>query len=123
MAGLGAICFAGLLTVGCRLRFPAGSKASYTNLGYIALGEVITAAAGQRYEDHVRENILRPLGMARTDFTYRPDMRADAATGYQSRFSPTTPLFRRLLPSGIIAGNQGRFLSFKPFCVDGPAYD
>jgi CubicO group peptidase (beta-lactamase class C family) len=105
-----------------KLRFPAGSKASYTNLGYIALGEVITAAAGQRYEDHVRESILRPLGMTRTDFTYRPDMRADAATGYQSRFSPMTPLFRRLLPSGIIAGNQGRFLSFKPFCVDGPAY-
>ena len=111
-----------LLARHSKLRFPAGSKASYTNLGYIALGEVITAAAGQRYEEYVREHILRPLGMTRTDFAYRPDMRSDAATGYQSRLNPLTPLFRRMLPSGVVAGNQGRFLAFHHFCVDGPAY-
>ena len=105
-----------------KLRFPAGTKASYSNLGYIALGEVISAAAGQRYEDHVREHILQPLAMTRTDFVYREDMTTDAATGYQSRRSPMTPLFRLLLPKGITAGNQGRFLSFHRFCVDGPAY-
>jgi len=105
-----------------KLRFPAGSKASYSNLGYIALGEVISAAAGEQYEDYVRANILRPLGMRRTDFAYRPDMRADAATGYQSRLSPLTPLFRWMLPNGITGENRGRFLAFLPFCVDGPAY-
>jgi len=105
-----------------KLRFPAGTKASYTNLGYIALGQVLTVAAGQRYEDYVRENILRPLGMIRTDFVYRPDMSGDAATGYQSRLSPLTPVLRALLPGGIVAGNQGRFLAFRPFCVDGAAY-
>ena len=105
-----------------KLRFPAGAKASYSNLGYMALGEVITAAAGQRYENYVRENILQPLGMTHTDFSYRDDMMSDAATGYQSRLHPLTPLFRRLLPSGIVAGSQGRFLAFRPFCVDGPAY-
>ncbi len=105
-----------------KLRFPAGSKASYSNLGYIALGEVITAAAGQRYEDHVREHILAPLGMTRTDFGYRPEMASDAATGYQSRLSPLTPVLRRLLPDGIAGPNQGRFLSFRPFYVEGAAY-
>jgi CubicO group peptidase (beta-lactamase class C family) len=105
-----------------RLRFAAGSKASYSNLGYIALGEVITSSSGQRYEDFVREHILRPLGMARTDFTYRPDMTADAATGYQSRLNPLTPLLRRMLPKGIVGENHGRFLAFRPFCVDGAAY-
>ncbi len=33
-----------------------------------------------------------------------------------------TPLYRLLLPAGIVAGNQGRFLAFHRFCVDGPAY-
>jgi len=103
-----------------RLRFPAGSKASYTNLGYLALGEVISAAAGRRYEDHVREHILGPLAMRRTGFAYLPG--ADAATGYQSRRSPMTPLLRLLLPRGIVAGRQGRYLAFHRFCVDGPAY-
>jgi CubicO group peptidase (beta-lactamase class C family) len=64
----------GLLERHGRLRFPAGSRAAYTNLGYLALGEVISAAGGQRYEDQVRRNILVPLGMDRTDFVYRPDM-------------------------------------------------
>lgn len=105
-----------------RLRFPAGAKASYTNLGYIVLGEVIAAAAQQRYEDYVREHILTPLGMTRTDFSYRTDMRSDAATGYQPRFSPMTPLFRRVLPEGITGANEGRFLAFRRFCVDGAAY-
>jgi CubicO group peptidase (beta-lactamase class C family) len=105
-----------------KLRFPAGARASYTNLGYIVLGEVITAAAGQPYEDYVRRHILTPLGMARTDFSYRADLRGDAATGYQSRLNPMTPLFRRMLPRGITGQNEGRFLAFRPFCVDGAAY-
>lgn len=100
----------------------AGTTTRYSNLGYLVLGEVISAAAGQRYEDHVRQHILAPLGMTRTDFVYRADMTADAATGYQALRSPMTPLFRLLLPTGITAGRQGRFLAFNRFCVDGPAY-
>jgi CubicO group peptidase (beta-lactamase class C family) len=111
-----------LLTRHGKLRFPAGSKASYSNLGYIALGEVITAAAGQRYEDYVREHILAPLGMTHSDFSYGPEMTIDAATGYQSRLSPLTPALRMLLPDGITGTNQGRFLSFRPFYVEGAAY-
>jgi CubicO group peptidase (beta-lactamase class C family) len=105
-----------------KLGFPAGSRAKYTNLGYIVLGEVISACSGQSYEDYVRENILEPLGMRRTDFGYSSDMRGDAATGYQSRLSPMTPLFRHTLPAGIVGANHGRFLSLRPFCVDGAAY-
>jgi CubicO group peptidase (beta-lactamase class C family) len=105
-----------------KLRFPAGSTANYSNLGYMALGEVISAAAEQRYEDYVRANLLGPLGMTRTDFGYRPDTRRDAATGYQSRMSPLTPLFRLMLPKGIVGESHGRFVSFHRFCVDGPAY-
>lgn len=104
-----------------RLRFPAGSKASYSNLGYIVLGEVIGVVAKQRYEDFVTAEILEPLSLARTAFSY-DGMGDDVATGYQSRFSPMTPLFRMLLPSGIVGEKAGRFLSFNRFYVDGPAY-
>jgi hypothetical protein len=33
----------------------------------------------------VRENLLAPLVMSRTDFRYRDDMELDAASGYQRR--------------------------------------
>ena len=102
-----------------RLRFPAGSKAVYSNLGYIVLGEVVGAAAGRRFEDHVRDEILAPLGMERTGFAFPA---ANVATGYQPRRSPMTPLFRLLLPKGIVGGTEGRFVAFERFYVDGPAY-
>ena len=75
-----------------------------------------------RYEEYVRASILAPLGMTHTDFGYRDDMSAAAATGYQSRLSPSTPLFRLMLPKGIVGPNRGRYVSFRRFCVDGPAY-
>jgi CubicO group peptidase (beta-lactamase class C family) len=111
-----------LLTRHDRLRFPAGSKATYSNLGYIALGEVIGAASGQRYEDYVRARILDPLGMTRTGFDYSIAPDEDVATGYQRRFSPMTPLFRLLLPKGIVGQKERRFRAFNRFHVDGPAY-
>jgi CubicO group peptidase (beta-lactamase class C family) len=33
-----------------------------------------------------------------------------------------TPLYRLLLPEGIIGSPQGRFIEFERFYVDGPAY-
>lgn len=111
----------GLLERHRRLRFRAGTRASYSNLGYLALGEVIAAASGQGYEDYVRSQILAPLGMTRTGFSFE-EAGGDAATGYQRRFHPMTPLVRLLLPKGIIGKRAGRFVAFNRFYVNGPAY-
>lgn len=108
----------GLLRRHRRLRFPAGSRAVYSNLGYVALGEVIGSAAGRPYEDHVRTRILEPLGMECTGFSFA----SDAAIGYQLRRSPLTPLMRLMLPAGTVGAAAGRFVAFRPFCVDGAAY-
>lgn len=105
-----------------RLRFPAGSKAAYSNLGYIVLGEVIAAASAGSYEDFVRTRILEPLSMSATGFDYSLAAADDVATGYQRRFHPMTPLFRLLLPKGIVGSTEGRFVGFNRFLVDGPAY-
>ncbi len=105
-----------------KLKGRPGETARYSNLGYIVLGEVIAAASGMPYIDYVRQNLLAPLGMTRTDFVYRPDLKATAATGYQLRLSPLTPLYRLMLPKGIVGPNAGRFVSFNRFIVDGPPY-
>ena len=111
-----------VLARGRRRRRTPGVEARYSNPGYLALGEVVAAAAGESYEDYVRANLLEPLGMARTDFRYGEALAEHAATGYQLRRSPLTPLFRLMLPRGIVGPTSGRFLSFNRFCVDGPAY-
>ncbi len=112
----------GLLARHGRLKGAPGETARYSNLGYVVLGEVIAAASGVPYIDFVRRNLLEPLGMTQTDFVYRPELEAAAATGYQQRFSPLTPLYRLMLPKGIVGPNVGRFVSFHRFIVDGPPY-
>ena len=110
-----------LLRKNKKLRFPAGSKAVYSNLGYITLGEVISAASGQRFEDYVEALILKPLSMTRSGFSFS-GLEDDAAVGYQRRLHPMTPLFRLILPRGIFGERAGRYVSFNRFLVDGPAY-
>jgi CubicO group peptidase (beta-lactamase class C family) len=99
-----------------------GARVAYSNLGYIALGKVISRAAGQPFADHVRDQVLRPLGMSRTDFRHRATAPGDLAVGHQRFLHPMTLLFRILLPRGIIRGRHGRWLVFEPFEVDGLAY-
>lgn len=105
-----------------KLKGVPGARASYSNLGYLVLGEVVAAASGQSFEHYVRQSLLGPLGMARTDFSYRQDLEPDAATGYQLRSSLLTPLYRLILPAGIMGRPAGRFVTFNRFLVDGPAY-
>lgn len=78
-----------------RLKTPPGREGRYSNFGYLMLAAVIEAAAGMPYEDYVRERILKPLGMTRTDFTYTPGMAEDEATGSHPRdaMSLVVPFF------------------------------
>ena len=112
----------GLLAKHNRLRFPAGSKAVYSNLGYLALGEVIREASGKPFGDYVRSRILDPLGMSSTGFNYRDDDGAEVAAAYQRRLHPMTPLFRLLLPRGIMGSSEDGYVRFNRFLVDGPPY-
>ncbi|MGH3146429.1 MAG: serine hydrolase domain-containing protein, partial [Rubrobacter sp.] len=72
------------------------------------------------FEEYVREEILSPLGMDSRGFTYIA--REGAATGHQPLWRPLTPLFRAVLPEGIVGSRQGRCVTFDPFYVRGPAY-
>ena len=111
-----------LLAEHSRLRSEPGRTASYSNLGYLVLGEVIEAASGGSYTEYVRANVLSPLGMSSTDFTYRGDMAPRAATGYHLRFNVMTPLLRRMVPAGIFDHRVGRLWAFSRFCVQGAPY-
>jgi CubicO group peptidase (beta-lactamase class C family) len=110
-----------LLAKNRRLRFVPGERASYSNLGYLVLGEVISEVSDMGYEDFVREQILLPLGMIRTGFTY-PRTGGDVALGYHPLRPILTPMFRAALPEGVVGHRHGKYVAFNPFYVKGPAY-
>ena len=101
-------------------RYPVGEAARYSNVGYLAVGEVIAAAAGMPFETYVQQTVLRPLAMNRTGFVAPAG--ADTATGYVRAPRIADPVLRRMLPPGVAGERHGSFLSLNPFYVDGPAY-
>jgi D-alanyl-D-alanine carboxypeptidase len=47
--------------------FPPGSQYSYSNSGYVLLGEIIEIVSGQSYESFVAQNVFEPAGMHDTE--------------------------------------------------------
>lgn len=65
------------------LLFAPGSRHSYSNSGYVILGQIIEQASGESYASWIERNILAPLGMAST--TYRPScLPGSCAVGYET---------------------------------------
>jgi D-alanyl-D-alanine carboxypeptidase len=54
------------IVAGKPLDFPPGSKASYSNTGYIILGRIIELTSHESYNHYVRAHLLQPAGMTRT---------------------------------------------------------
>jgi CubicO group peptidase (beta-lactamase class C family) len=103
-----------------RLRRPAGVNARYSNLGYLLLAEVIAAAAGEPFEQHVDRAVLRPAGMRRTTFAHDPS--DPTATGYVGVRRPGRSVLRAALPAGTVERRHGRHVALRPFVVDGAGY-
>jgi CubicO group peptidase (beta-lactamase class C family) len=74
-----------------RLRHRPGERVKYSNLGAGLLGEALARAAGQSYEELVRERICRPLGMPDTVVTLNGEQTARLAAGHSRRGRPTAP--------------------------------
>jgi len=51
--------------------FEPGSSSSYGLPAYLMLGQIVAEVSGQTYIDYVRDKILIPLGMDKTDFFYK----------------------------------------------------
>jgi len=74
------------------LSFEPGQHGVYTNVGYMVLAAIIEQVSGMIYEDYIIENILTPLDMELTNFTYSLEMVAHEAAGAHPRWDMITPL-------------------------------
>lgn len=68
-----------------RLRNAAGTRFVYSDIGYIALGEVIKRVSGETLDVFARKNIFEPLGMSDTTFNPRASLRPRIAPTEQRR--------------------------------------
>ncbi len=54
------------------IAFKPGTQWSYSNLGYVFLGQIIERISGDDFEVYVDKNILKPLGMTESYFDRAP---------------------------------------------------
>lgn len=64
------------------LEFEPGTNCKYSDSGYIVLGAIIEAVAGQSYEDYIQENFFAPLDMKSTYFAHNHLIIPHQAAGY-----------------------------------------
>lgn len=86
-----------LLAVGVRHDplFAPGTKWSYSNTNYAAIGAVLERATGASLAGLVRDRIARPLGLEHTYFATDPTWRGSHAHGYErdaAHMPPAVPV-------------------------------
>ena len=64
------------------LDFGPGENMSYSNSGYLVLGEIIEKVSGQSYEKFVTDNIFTPLGMTDSGYDSNTALIPRRASGY-----------------------------------------
>lgn len=62
---------------------PPGIAYEYANLGFALLGRIITKVSGKPYQQYIRENIWRPLGMNTSEWEYANIAPDKLAHGYR----------------------------------------
>ena len=64
------------------MKFPPGTRFSYSNGGYILLGVVIEELTGLKYQDYVEQAIFRAIGMHRSGYFAFNQLPEKTALGY-----------------------------------------
>ena len=70
--------------------FPPGEGWAYHGSNYLVLGLVVEEATGMGLRDALRQRVLAPLGLERTDLVAGP-LRRDCARGYFPADNPILP--------------------------------
>jgi CubicO group peptidase (beta-lactamase class C family) len=74
------------------IAFTPGSRWSYSNLGYVFLGQIIERLSGDDFEVYIDKNILKPLGMNASYFDRAPYfLESHVSASYLREGSKLTP--------------------------------
>jgi CubicO group peptidase (beta-lactamase class C family) len=98
------------------VRWPPGSRFSYSNPGYGIAGYLVEKASGQPFDLYIRQNILAPIGITTGDFRLTPANKALLAQGYEGNPWKGVP-YREiyLRPAGDMKASPGELAKFVQF--------
>jgi CubicO group peptidase (beta-lactamase class C family) len=111
-----------------------GRQVEYSDLNFIALGEIIQRLTGETLDDYAKQNIFDPLGMDESMYNPPKALRANVAptennTTYRNRLLQGEVHDENAFAMGGVSGNAGLFSSvkdasiFSQMLLNGGIYD
>jgi CubicO group peptidase (beta-lactamase class C family) len=93
------------------LEAPPGTRVTYSDLGYIVLGELVAGAAGLPLDKAVGETVIAPLGLTSTGYNPAGPAERFAATELRADGTPWTGVVHdeNARAMGGVAGHAGLF--------------
>ncbi|MCC7052977.1 MAG: beta-lactamase family protein [Gemmatimonadaceae bacterium] len=82
------------------LAFEPGSRAEYSNAGYVILGEIIERVSGEVYHEYIQRHVFAPAAMTVSAFPARDSLPPRAAIGY-TRGADDAPTARLVRATGV----------------------
>jgi CubicO group peptidase (beta-lactamase class C family) len=95
-----------------------GELWTYCNAGFDLAGRAIELILGQRFEDAMKERVLKPLGMERSTYFAAEAIRHSVGVGHtkllgeEQKVADPWPIPRRSNPAGGISSNVAELLRF-----------
>ena len=107
-----------------KIKSRPNEKFAYSNLGYVLLGQLIEKISGISYEEYIREHILRPLGIDKTNLDFTIANTDQHAKGYLKKFSLLNVVLGFMINKAKFLNNisEGKWISFKDNYVNGASY-
>ncbi|MDH5657498.1 MAG: beta-lactamase family protein, partial [Spirochaetia bacterium] len=94
-----------------KLKFEPGTDFSYSNLGFVLLGEIIETAGGKSYQQFIRDEILDNLGISEKEASFSFKTFDSDSTGYAKHYSFWSMAVRFLLKD-FSAADHGKWKTF-----------
>ena len=89
------------------IAFAPGTRWSYSNLGYVFLGQIIERLSGDDFEVYLDKNILKPLGMTESYFDRAPYFLEDRVSASYLRTGTKLTPQPFNFDTGITTSNSG----------------
>jgi D-alanyl-D-alanine carboxypeptidase len=106
-----------------KLKSTPGERYSYSNLGYVILGQLIEKVTGVTYEQYITENILNKLLLSQEECRFTIDDSTVHAKGYQKKVGFSNLILGLLFDkSKYLTNSEGKWKAYRKFYVNGPSY-
>jgi CubicO group peptidase (beta-lactamase class C family) len=112
-----------ILSKNNKVKSKPNEKFSYSNLGYILLGQLIENITGMSYERYIEKNIIQPLGLSPGQLGFLIADPARNAKGYHKKSAFSNLILGLFLDKSKYMGEaEGVWKPFKDYYLNGAPY-